>query len=61
MTTQEFAFRNHLRELGANIKRYADDEDHDLETAIAQAQQCAGLMLAEWRRIHCHQPEEAVS
>lgn len=56
MTEQEF--RDRLRELGADIQRHADDEDRDVETAIAQAHQCAGLMLAEWRHIHRHQTEE---
>jgi len=50
MTEEEF--RNQLSEVARTIQKHCADENHDIETAMMQAEQSIGLMLAEWRDNH---------
>lgn len=49
---KEWELRIRLITVATEIVRHARDDDRDLGTAIEQARQTLGLMLAEWQAMH---------
>lgn len=48
----EREMRRRLADVGVEIVRHAHDDERDVGTAIEQARQTLGLMLAEFQALH---------